>query len=48
MIEDEAAVRSLVVDVLESLNAVANAATEGWDAFGVAARERLDRLLEGR
>jgi aminoglycoside phosphotransferase (APT) family kinase protein len=40
--------RVLVVDVLESLNAVANAASEGWGSFGVAARERLDRLLDGR
>ena len=40
--------RVLVVDVLESLNAVANAASEGWGSFGLAARERLDRLLDGR
>jgi aminoglycoside phosphotransferase (APT) family kinase protein len=40
--------RVLVVDVLESLNAVANAASEGWGSFGVAARDRLDRLLDGR
>ena len=38
--------RVLLVDVLESLNAVANAAIEGWASFGVAARERLHRLLD--
>ena len=38
--------RVLLVNVLESLNAIANAASEGWVAFGAAARERLDRLLD--
>jgi Phosphotransferase enzyme family len=37
--------RTLVVDLLESLNTVVVAPTEGWTSFGAEARSRLDALL---
>jgi Ser/Thr protein kinase RdoA (MazF antagonist) len=37
--------RKLVVDLLETANALPNAIVEGWDEFGASARDRLEELL---
>ena len=40
--------RKLVVDLLETANALPNAVAEGWHEFGAQAGNRLERLLSDR